>query len=168
MQRSDAIAAVALVVAVFAFFYRPAAPPIGPPGPPSPRAQATHVGNLFLEPQGQGGCRLARKDPDPIQVFDGDWVFWTVHNNCDSSAQLEFFDPQPKANNRSNERNPLAAVLGGNIPPKSNTASVGWLVKNEEELKPSPGTSKDKWTFKWKLNNATQQDPEIEIEYRRR
>ena len=50
----------------------------------------------------------------------------------------------------------------------SSTASVGWRVKTESELKPAPGNSNDKWTFKWKLNNAVQQDPEIEIEYRRR
>jgi hypothetical protein len=162
MQRSDAIAGVALVVAVFAFIFRPAAPPSETPPPPM-----THLGNLYLEPQGEGACKLARKDPDPIEVYEGDWVFWTVHNNCDMPAQLDFFDPQPHANNRSKEANPLAAVLGGPIPPKSNTGSVGWKVKTENELKPSSGTSKDKWTFKWKLNNATQQDPEIEIEYRR-
>ena len=164
MQRSDAIAAVALVVAVFAFIFRPAAPTVGPPAPPPPMV---HIGDLFLEPQGQGACKLVRKEPDPLKVYEGDWVFWTVHNNCDVPVQLEFFDPQPHANNRSKEANPLAAVLGGPIPPKSNTGSVGWKVKTENELKPSSGTSKDKWTFKWKLNNATQQDPEIEIEYRR-
>jgi hypothetical protein len=160
MQRSDAIAAAALVFALIAFFYKPAAPP-----PPAP---ATHIGHLYLEPQGAGGCKLSRKDPDPIRVYEGDWVFWTVHNNCDTAAQLEFFDPQPNNGNRSKEQNPLAAVLGGPIPPMSSTASVGWRVKTESELKPAPGNSNDKWTFKWKLNNAVQQDPEIEIEYRRR
>lgn len=163
MQRSDAIAVVALVVAGFALIYRPAQP--APPPPPD-----THHGELYLEQQGEGegSCKVQRKSPDPISVHDGDWVFWAVHNNCRQEARLEVIDRAGRPGNRSADSNPINAVLGGPIPAGSNTAVISWLIKTQDELNPSPGNSKDKWTFKWRLNNATQQDPEIEIEYRRR
>lgn len=168
MQRSDLIAALALVTAIVALFWRPAAPvhPVAPDHP-LPTATTTHFGNLYLEPQGEGACKVDRKEPETIQVQDGDWVFWTVHNNCERAAELEFFDPQGASGNRSRERNPLSAVVGGPIPGKTSSSSIGWLVKTREQLRPGAGEGRDKWTYKWRLNNAVQQDPEIEIEYRR-
>lgn len=164
MQRSDAIATVALVVAAVAFFYKPAIRELPEPPPPPD----THLGDLYLEPQGAGACKLQRKSPDPIVVHDGDWVFWTVHNNCEQEVRLEVVDRKGKPGNRSKDENPLSAVLGSAIPAKSDSAVIAWLVKTQDDLKPGAGNTKDKWTFKWKLNNATQQDPEIEIEYRRK
>lgn len=165
MQRSDLIAVVALVVALIALIWRPAKEV--QPLAPLPTESTTHFGHLYLEPQGEGACSLARKDPEKIVVQDGDWVFWTVHNSCDREAELEFFDPQGNPNNRSKERNPLSAVLGGPIPPNSETNSIGWLVKTKEQLRPGEGEGRDRWTYKWRLNRAVQQDPEIEIDYRR-
>ncbi len=165
MQRSDAIAVVALVIAGIALVYKPAPPTVDPTPPPD-----THLGDLYLEQQGEGAgsCKLQRKSPDPISVHDGDWVFWTVHNNCSGDARLEVIDRAAKPGNRSDDNNPINAVLGQTIPAGSNTSVIAWLIKTQDDLKPRPGNSKDKWTFKWRLNNAPQQDPEVEIEYRRR
>ena len=129
-----------------------------------PRSVPVATGDIYLKQQG-GACKIDRKTPDPITLKPSQWVVWTVHNPCDRSAEFEFFDPQPKQGNGSNQTNPLAAVIAGVIPPMSDTGSVVWLVKSQGELNPPSGHPKDRWTYKWKVNNAVQQDPELEVEY---
>jgi hypothetical protein len=121
-------------------------------------------GDIYLKQQGNA-CKVDRKTPDPISLKPSQWVVWTVHNPCNRSAEFEFFDPQPKQGNGSNQQNPLAAVIAGVIPPMSDTGSVLWRVKTKEQLAPPSGHPKDRWTYKWKVNNAVQQDPELEVEY---
>jgi hypothetical protein len=121
-------------------------------------------GDIYLKQQG-GACKIDRKTPDPVLLKPAQWVVWTVHNPCNRPADFEFFDPQPKQGNGSNQQNPLAAVIAGVIPAMSDTGSVVWLVKSKEQLNPPSGHPKDRWTYKWKVNNAVQQDPELEVEY---
>jgi hypothetical protein len=169
MKRIDPIAVIALVAAAAALYLsysrgrQPAA---------VPATVAYHYGDLYLEPQGMGACKVNRKVPDPIRVQDGDWVIWRVFNNCTAPATLEVVERRRGPGNSTQEDNPLGAVFNSPIPGRIDDTTPGrgevvWLVKQEADLKPAPTTRRDKWSFKWKLNNATQQDPEIEIEYRR-
>ena len=118
---------------------------------------------MKLVPQGSA-CKIGEKT-NPVVVKPSQWVIWTVDNTCPRSAELEFFDPRPDSGNGSNAGNPLSAVVAGVIPGNSTTGGVFWVVKSKEELNPPSGHPKDKWTYKWKLNNAVQQDPELEVEY---
>ncbi len=164
MKRVDPIAVLALLLAAVAL-YLGVRRPDGREAPPPP--PDTHVGELFLVPQG-ATCKLDRKTPDPIRVHDGDLVFWTVHNGCDRDATLEVAERGRKAGQNSTQvEDPLTAVLAPVIPANTSHHVIQWLVKRQEDLKPTPGTARDTWTFRWRLNNAIQQDPEIEIEYRR-
>jgi hypothetical protein len=128
-----------------------------------PTATSFVYAQMTLVPQG-AACKIGQKT-NPVVVKPSQWVVWTVNNTCPRSAELEFFDPRPDSGNGSNAGNPLSAVVAGVIPANSTTGGVFWVVKSKEELNPPTGHQKDKWTYKWKLNNATQQDPELEVEY---
>jgi hypothetical protein len=172
MIRFDPIAIAALVFAATALYAalrrrrepkRLAAPAAGPD---------LHFGDIEIEPLGMGACRIARKSPDPIRVRDGDWVIWRVRNHCEQEAVLEVVERRRGPGNSTQHDNPLNAVFNPAIPGKDRdgtpgTGEVTWLVKREADLSPSPHVRSDKWSFRWRLNHAMQNDPEIEIEYRR-
>ena len=129
-----------------------------------PTAATTFVyAQIKLEPQG-AACKMTSKT-DPVKVKPSQWVIWTVENTCPRAAELEFFDPRPHEGRPNQPTNPLSAVVAGVIPGNSTTGGVLWVVKSKEELDPPSGRGSDKWRYNWKVNNAVQQDPELEVEY---
>ena len=127
------------------------------------RAAVDYTGTVELHNQG-AACKIKSKSPDPLKVKAGSWVTWTVKNGCRQSATLTVQIIGPGTGNRSDAADPLSITAGDPIA-AGQTGPVVWRVKTKAELNPRPGNTPDKWNYKWRINNAVQQDPELEVEY---
>lgn len=111
---------------------------------------------------GAGGCKIRAKFPERTVSAPGEPVGWTVDNHCPVDATIEVFEPSPKPGNGSPEQNPFDGAVTATIPRQSSGIVTGRIKAN---LRQPAGTRRDVWTFKWRVNNAVQQDPELEVEY---
>jgi len=129
----------------------------------APRSANEYTGTIQLHNVGSA-CKIKSKSPDPIRVKAGSWITWTVTNGCRSSATMTVLIVGPGAGNRSDAADPLSLVVANPIGAGA-TGPVVWKVKTKAELNPRPGTTPDKWSYKWRVNNAVDNDPELEVEY---
>lgn len=120
-------------------------------------------GFIVLESAGgSGGCKIRAKFPERTVSAPGETVGWSVDNHCAVDATIEVFEPSPKPGNGSPEQNPFDGAVVATIPRQSSGIVTG---KIKADLRQPPNTRRDVWTFKWRVNNAVQQDPELEVEY---
>ena len=138
---------------------------------PDEDAPALHSGFIVLEQQGEGegSCRITHKFPARLRVQPRDEIEWQVDNRCDAAATFEMHEvgPVPGAGNTSEANSPFASSELPAVPAGADGVLQAEL-KSQDELAPTDPRHRDRWRFRWRVNNAVQQDPEIELEYRRR
>lgn len=164
-----ALSVSALVLAAIALFFAVRRP--APDTPPAEEPPTLHSGFIILEAQGQGAgsCRITQKFPERLRVKPADEIEWQVTNRCDTAATFEIHEvgPAPGAGNSSDQQSPFASSDLPDVP-AGGTGLLQATIKTQDALAPADPHHRDRWRFRWRVNNAVQQDPEIEVEYRRR
>jgi hypothetical protein len=167
MKRFDPIAVIALILALIALLLvlqRPTGPQ---PQPTVPGFAWVSQGLLSLEAR-DGGCRLRLEFPSRLHVRPGDRIEWDLYNRCEGPISLNAGPREKVEGNQSKADDPFDTISETTIQPGAK-ARILASIKDEGDLTdPSGENPSDRWRFRWTVNGEAQEDPEIEVEYRRR
>jgi hypothetical protein len=171
MKRFDPIAVIALVLALIALLLVLMRPT---PEQAAPQTQSESVpgfdwvshGLLALETH-DGVCAIRLEFPTRLEARPGDRLEWDIYNRCENAVTLAAGPRERVEDNRSEADDPFVDIRGATIQP-GGKGRVMAQVKPESALTGTDDEQeRDRWRFRWEVNGEAQEDPEIEIEYRR-